>query len=191
MLMTLRRRAKQECARMYDKPLENGPSPALQHNQTIGPMASIHRRDGLSPSSKAAGKSAAQGGAQQQSFSPAPANLNASVGASSPVSVPPPSLVMPDKLDSFVCVIGGRGGSDGGDDDRCLNDVLPCVTLFCSAAAIPRYAHEISSGNSNGPMLVRTLLQWGVQSSSDAIKAAVAQSLAALCRQHAPYLPAM
>jgi hypothetical protein len=36
MLMTLRRRAEPECARVYDKPLENDPPPAFQHNQTIG-----------------------------------------------------------------------------------------------------------------------------------------------------------
>ena len=59
----------------------------------------------------------------------------------------------------------------------CIQNIL---TIKRSATAIPRYAHEISD-NSSGSIMVRTLLFWGAQSSSHAIKAAVAQSLAALC----------
>ena len=75
-----------------------------QHNHTIAPMASTQKREGLLPSSKpkAAEKPSVQGGAQQHRLSPARANVNATAS----VSVPPPSLVMPDNLDSFVCVIG-------------------------------------------------------------------------------------
>ena len=50
---------------------------------------------------------------------------------------------------------------------------------------MPRYAHEMAD-NGNGSMMVRTLLQWGSQSNSPAIKAAVAQALAALCRRGHP-----
>ena len=53
---------------------------------------------------------------------------------------------------------------------------------FCGAATtIPRYANEFAD-NCNGGMMVRSLLQWGALSPTPAIKAAVAQALAALCR---------
>ena len=58
---------------------------------------------------------------------------------------------------------------------------LHALNFRDAATTIPRYANEFSD-NCNGGMMVRSLLQWGALSPTPAIKAAVAQALAALCR---------
>jgi hypothetical protein len=69
----------------------------------------------------------------------------------------------------------------------CAESVLiagPSPALFyfrIAATAISRYSSDIAS-SSDGPLIIRTMIQWGRQSSSDAIKTAVALSFGALCR---------
>ena len=46
---------------------------------------------------------------QQQQHSPSPSLAKE--------TAPPPSLVMPDRLDSFICVLGDGDGGGGGDGD--------------------------------------------------------------------------
>ncbi len=62
-----------------------------------------------------------------------------------------------------------------------MTHTLQAPNLYNAATAIPRYANEFAD-NCNGSIMVRSLLQWGALSVTPAIKAAVAQALAALCR---------
>jgi hypothetical protein len=110
------------------------------------------------------------------------------IPASAMPDAPPPSLVLPERLDSFICVIGDAAAASAAGVGCGACHYCHCLTFCHAAAAVPRYANDIGGGGDiNGALMVRTLLQWGTQSGSDAVRAAVAQALAALCRsRHRP-----
>jgi hypothetical protein len=88
------------------------------------PSTSFLKHGQQKPEPKTAAKQVARGAeAMQQQHSPP--RLQSKDSSAFPPGVPPqPSLVMPDKLDSFICVLGDDGCMHFGryDSDAIYND---------------------------------------------------------------------